>query len=75
MTTQVLIAKKGDKLEVLGIESGSDTLKAEFKAIVVSEGKGYDSIELIDSRSGRIKVKKFSPVAVVEERKTTKKAK
>jgi hypothetical protein len=73
MTTQVLIAKKSDKVEVLGVESGTDTLKSEFKAIVLDAGRGYESIELIDSRSGRTKVKKFSPVAVVEEKKTTKK--
>ena len=73
MTTQVLIAKKSDKVTVLGVESGTDTLKSEFKAIVLDAGRGYESIELIDSRSGRTKVKKFSPVAVVEEKKTTKK--
>lgn len=64
MTTQVLIAKKGDKLEVLGLESGKDTLRSEFKAIVLEQGRGYESIELLDSRSGRIKSKKFSPIAV-----------
>lgn len=70
MTTQVLIAKKGDKLEVLGLESGKDTLRSEFKAIVLDAGRGYESIELLDSRSGRIKSKKFSPV--VEEVKAEK---
>jgi hypothetical protein len=75
MTTQVLIAKKAEKVEVLGVESGTDNLKAEFKAIVLENGRGYESVELLDSRSGRTKVKKFSPTAVVEEKKTTKKAK
>ena len=69
MTTQVLIAKKGDKLEVLGLESGKDTLRSEFKAIVLEQGRGYESIELLDSRSGRIKSKKFSPSEVVSEEK------
>lgn len=64
MTTQILIAKKGDKLEVLGLETGKDTLRHEFKAIVADEGRGYDSIELLDSRIGRAKTKKFSPTAV-----------
>ena len=73
MTTQVLIAKKADKVEVLGIESGTDTLKAEFKAIVIENGRGYESVELLDSRSGRTKVKKFSPVEVKVEKPTTKK--
>jgi hypothetical protein len=74
MTTQVLIAKKADKVEVLGIESGTDTLKSEFKAIVIENGRGYESIELLDSRSGRIKSKKFSPaVVVVTEKPTAKK--
>lgn len=76
MTTQVLIAKKSDKVTVLGIESGTDTLKSEFKAIVLEQGRGYESIELLDSRSGRIKVKKFSPKAVEEvkaEKPTAKK--
>ena len=75
MTTQVLIAKKSDKVEVLGVESGTDTLKSEFKAIVLDAGRGYESIELLDSRSGRIKSKKFSPVVEVKAEKTTKKAK
>lgn len=75
MTTQVLIAKKSDKVTVLGVESGTDTLKSEFKAIVIENGRGYESVELIDSRSGRIKSKKFSPIEVVSEEKpkTTKK--
>jgi hypothetical protein len=73
MTTQILIAKKGDKLEVLGIEQGSDTLKAEFKNIVLAEGKGYEALELIDSRSGRIKRKSFAVVA--EEPKVKKEKK
>jgi hypothetical protein len=76
MTTQVLIAKKGEKLEVLGLESGKDTLRSEFKAIVLEQGRGYESIELLDSRSGRIKSKKFSPTAVVvTEKPTAKKTK
>ena len=69
MTTQVLIAKKGEKLEVLGLESGKDTLRSEFKAIVLDAGRGYESIELLDSRSGRIKSKKFSPTEVTTEEK------
>lgn len=70
MTTQVLIAKKSDKVTVLGVESGTDTLRSEFKAIVLEQGRGYESIELLDSRSGRIKSKKFSPTEVTTEEKT-----
>ena len=72
MTTQVLIAQKGGKLEVLGLESGNDTLKAEFKAIVLESGRGYESLELIDSRSGRIKRKSFDVVAPEPKKKEKK---
>ena len=73
MTTQILIGKKSDKMTVLGLESGTDTLKAEFKAIVLENGRGYEALELIDSRSGRIKRKSFAVVA--EEPKVKKEKK
>lgn len=73
MTTQILIGKKSDKVTVLGVESGTDTLKSEFKSIVLEGGKGYELVELIDSRCGRIKRKAFDVVAQPEPK--TKKEK
>lgn len=58
MNISTIIARKGEQFESIGIGTDSRSLKEDFKSI--DETYGFDEIMLIDSRSGKVRGKKFA---------------
>lgn len=54
----ILVGTKGGKRSVEGIGDPAE-LNAKFKAAVIAGGEGLDLIELISTRNGRTKRRKF----------------
>lgn len=68
MNIYTVIARKGDKFESLAIGEDVRSIKDGFKQI--DESFGFDEIILIDSRSGKVRGKKFvREVAPIVEKK------
>jgi hypothetical protein len=73
MTTQTIIGIRNSRPEAIAVARGM-SLKTEFDALVLAGGNGFEYIELLDSRRGRVKRKTF-PAQGEKPKATTKKSK
>ena len=73
MTTEIIIGRKGETLESIEVASGR-SLKQFWNDLIASNGLGYEYIEYLDSRCGRVKRKSFK-IGVVAKKEDTKKTK
>ena len=63
---------KGESREVIS-DGLPQEINTEFKGLVLAGGKGFDKVEVLSSRSGRTKRKRFKSAPVAAKAKVDNK--